>query len=56
MNLIYLPYFTVFHQLWQTVFEDTFSEYHRLSSLLAAEHDLSAALSVWKDYLRHVQV
>ena len=33
-------------QQWQTVFEDTLSEYHRLSTTLASRHDLTEAISV----------
>ena len=42
-------------QLWQNVFEDTFSEYHRLSTALASQQDVSGATAVWREYLKHVQ-
>ena len=37
------------------MFEDTLTEYHRISTTLASRHDLTEAISVWKEYLRHVE-
>ncbi len=42
-------------QLWQSVFEETFAQYHRLSSMLASKEDASTAEGLWTDYLGHVQ-
>lgn len=37
------------------MFEDTFSEYHRLSTALASQQDVTAAVDLWRDYLGHVE-
>ncbi len=37
------------------MFEETLSEYHRLSTALASQQDITAAVDVWRDYLRHVE-
>ena len=41
-------------QLWQTVFEDTLSRYHRMSALLASQHAKDATLRVWESHLDQV--
>jgi len=41
-------------QLWQTVFEDTLSRYHRMSAMLASQHAKDAILRVWEGHLDQV--
>eukprot|EP00092_Neocalanus_flemingeri_P025196 GFUD01027327.1.p1 GENE.GFUD01027327.1~~GFUD01027327.1.p1 ORF type:complete len:2646 (+),score=708.19 GFUD01027327.1:241-8178(+) len=41
-------------QLWQTVFEDTLSRYHRMSAMLASQHAKDATLRVWESHLDQV--
>ncbi|KAL1139468.1 hypothetical protein AAG570_006452 [Ranatra chinensis] len=41
-------------KLWQQVFRETFQEYHRLSAKLVASGDAAAVLTLWHDYLIHV--
>merc|ERR1712142_1047656 len=41
-------------QLWQTVFEDTLSRYHRMSAMLASQHAKDATLRVWETHLDQV--
>ncbi|XP_059095107.1 muscle-specific protein 300 kDa-like isoform X1 [Tigriopus californicus] len=40
---------------WQNVFHDTFVQYHRLSTNLAAHEDISSTVNIWQRYLKHVQ-
>lgn len=42
-------------QLWQKVFRETFQQYHRLSARLIKSSDVVASLSLWQEYLAHVQ-
>lgn len=42
-------------QLWQSIFEDTFRQYHRLSSQMAAQQDVRSAVALWEDYLKNVE-
>ena len=41
-------------QLWQTVFEDTLSRYHKMSTMLASQHAKDATLRVWESHLDQV--
>merc|ERR1712106_114183 len=41
-------------QLWQTVFEDTLSRYHKMSAMLASQHAKDATLRVWESHLDQV--
>lgn len=42
-------------ELWQTVFRETFHQYHRISTQLIKSQDSAIAFKLWQEYLSHVQ-